>query len=173
MTFFHFARCWRYNSGVKNPKSAAVMSAAPSAGVAVASRPSDAARLPKSRPTDPLVKKLVAASWEEFEELDEEAAETELEPPSAEIKQVARRILTALTREFPRYYAVSPGEGREVAIQASAGAGKGRGVLIVCDDKDISCYVTMNGKSRRAHYDLQSAENLPDAFIRDAMRELG
>ena len=158
---------------MKNPKSVVAASAASSSGVAVASRSSVAARPPKSRLADPRVKKLVAASWEEFKELDEEAADLGVAPPASDVREAARRVLDKLLREFPRYYAVSPGEGREVAIQASAGMGKGRGVLIVCDDKDISCYVTMNGKTRRAHYDLQSAENLPDAFIRDAMRELG
>lgn len=113
-----------------------------------------------------------AASFAEFAEIDEEAADLDIPPPSAKVKTVAKRILTALADEFPRYYAVSPGEGREVAIQASAGMGKGKGVLIICDDKHVSCYVTMNFKSRRAHYDIEE-KNLPDSFIRDAIRELG
>ena len=116
---------------------------------------------------------LVAESFKEFEQIDEEAAEMGAPPPGEGIKKIARRILTALAREFPRYYAVSPGEGSEVAIQASAGMGKGRGVLIVCDDSGVSCYVTMRGKNRRAHYDRKTAETLPDTFICDAMRQLG
>ena len=115
---------------------------------------------------------LVAESLKEFEGLDEEAADLGVAPPAPNVREAARRILDGLLREFPRYYAVSPGEGREVAIQASAGMGKGRGVLIVCDNKDISCYVTINGKNRRACYDREEAKNLPDEFIRAAMRQL-
>lgn len=114
----------------------------------------------------------VAASFKEFAELDEEAADLEIPPPSAEVKAVAKRILTALVQEFPRHYAVSPGEGREVAIETSVGTGKGHGVLIICDEKNVSCYVTKNGDSWRAHYPLTD-KNLPDAFIRNAIRDLG
>ena len=116
---------------------------------------------------------LVTESLEEFEGLDEEAAEMGAEPPDEEVKRMAKRILMELTREFPRYYMVSPGEGRGITIQASAGMGKGRGVLIVCDPDGVACFVTMNGKSRRARYDHSMAEDLPDDFIRTAMRQLG
>ena len=116
---------------------------------------------------------LVDESLRELEEVNEEAAEMEVEPPGGEVKRTARRILTALAREFPRYYAVTPGEGREVAIQASAGMGKGRGVLVVCDEDGVACLVTMDGKNRRARYDRETAKDLPDDFIRAAMRELG
>ena len=116
---------------------------------------------------------MVAESWREFEEIDEEAAEMEVEPPGKEVKKVARRILTTLAREFPRYYLVSPGEKRDITIQASAGMGKGRGVLIVCDEDGVACFVTMNGRNRRARYDHEEAKNLPDDFIRAAMRQLG
>ena len=68
---------------------------------------------------------------------------------------------------------VSPGEGREITIQASVGMGKGRGVLIVCDPDGVACFVTMDGKNRRARYDHSMAEDLPDDFIRTAMRQLG
>lgn len=104
--------------------------------------------------------------------MDEEAADLDIEPPAPNVRAVARRILSDLIGEFPRYYAISPGEGREVAIETSAGMGKGRGVLIICDDKNVSCYVTMDCKSKRAHYALTD-KNLPDAFMREAIRKLG
>ena len=158
---------------MKNPNAPAALSAAApsvSASAGVVSRPAHAGRLPRPRPEN----SRVSATLAEFEELDKEAADLGVAPPAPNVREAARRVLTELLREFSRYYyAVSPGEGGEVAIRASAGMGKGRGVLIVCDDKDISCYVTMNGESRRAHYALQAAETLPDAFIREAMRELG
>lgn len=116
---------------------------------------------------------LVAESLEEFEELDEEAAEMEVAPPGAEVKRAARRILTALAREFPRYYLVSPGDRGDICIQASAGMGKGRGVLVVCDEDGVVCFVTMDGNNRRARYDREAAKNLPDEFMRAAMRQLG
>ena len=124
-------------------------------------------------PRNPAANPLVAESLEEFEQIDEEAAEMEVDPPSPEVKRAARRILTALAREFPRYYLVSPGDNRDVTIQASAGMGKGRGVLVVCDEEGTACLVTMNGKNRRARYDREEAKNLPDDFMRAAMRQLG
>ena len=53
---------------------------------------------------DPIILKAcanpsVAASFEELAELDDEAADLGIAPPSAEVKQAARRILTALTWE--------------------------------------------------------------------------
>ena len=124
------------------------------------------------RAVDAYADPAVAESWKEFDEIDEEAADLDLEPPAPNVRAVARRILSDLIREFPRYYAVSPGEGREVAIETSAGMGKGRGVLIICDDKNVSCYVTMDCKSKRAHYALTD-KNLPNDFMRDAIRNLG
>ena len=124
-------------------------------------------------PRNPAANPLVAESLEEFEQIDEEAAEMEVDPPSPEVKRAARQILTALAREFPRYYLVSPGDNRDVTIQASAGMGKGRGVLVVCDEEGTACLVTMNGKNRRARYDREEAKNLPDDFMRAAMRQLG
>lgn len=114
----------------------------------------------------------VAASFKEFAELDEEAAEMEIAPLNPAVKQTAKRILAALVQEFPRYYMVFPDEEGEIAIQASAGMGKGRGVLIVCDESGAACFVTMNGNSRHARYDRESTKDLPDDFIRAAMREL-
>ena len=115
---------------------------------------------------------LVAESFKEFEQIDEEAAEMEVPPPGEGVKKTARRILAALAREFPRYYLVSPGDNRDVTIQASAGMGKGRGVLIVCDGDGVACFVTMNGKNSRRRYDTKAAKNLPNKFIRTAIRNL-
>ena len=115
---------------------------------------------------------LVAESFKEFEQIDEEAAEMGAPPPGEGIKKTARRILTALAREFPRYYLVSPGDNRDVTIQASAGMGKGRGVLIVCDGDGVACFVTMNGKNSRERYGHKAAKNLPNKFIRSAIRNL-
>ena len=114
----------------------------------------------------------VAESWKEFEEIDEEAADLDIEPPAPNVRAVARRILSDLIHEFPRYYAVSPGEGREVAIETGAGTGKGHGVLIICDAENVSCYVTKDGDSWQQHSPITD-KNLPNDFIRDAIRDLG
>lgn len=124
------------------------------------------------RAADTGVDLAVAASFEEFAELDEESAELEIAPPSAEVKAVAERILTTLTREFPRYYMVAPDEGGKATIEVSAGAGKGCGVLIICDDTGVACFVTMKGANRRARYDHEAAKTFPDEFVRSALREL-
>ena len=121
---------------------------------------------------DPAVANSVSKSIKEFDEIDEEAADLDLEPPAPNVRKVARRILNDLIREFPRYYAVSPGEGREVAIQTGAGTGKGHGVLIICDEENISCYVTKGGKSWQEHSPITD-KNSPSDFIRNAIRDLG
>ena len=121
---------------------------------------------------DPAVANSVSKSIKEFEEINEEAADLDIEPPSPNVQAVAYRILIALIREFPRYYAVSPGEGREVAIQTGAGTGKGHSILIVCDEQNVSCYVTKSGKSWQQHFPITD-KKLPNDFIRNAIRDLG
>ena len=120
---------------------------------------------------DACVNPSVAASFEEFAELDDEAAEMEMEPPSSAVKQTAKRILTALTQEFPRYYAVSLDEDGGIAIETGAGTGKGHGVLIICDEENVSCYVTKGGKSWQEHSPITD-KNLPSDFIRNAIQDL-
>ena len=145
------------------------MSAAASAGgVAVGSRPSDAARRTESRPANPLVEK----SWREFDGVERSARAQGFESPSPRAKAAARKILSALARAFPRYYAVAPGDERDISIETDAGMGAGRGVLIVCDREDIACYVTMDGENTARHYDYARVDELPDEFIRGAVRDL-
>ena len=146
------------------------MLAAPPAAAEAA--PSGLSRPPLS-PTPPVSQNpQVAETWREFDEVDDYAARNDLEPPAAATKRAARKILSALLREFPRYYAVMPGDERDISFQTSAGMGKGRGVLIVCDDEDIACYVTLSGENTMRHYDYAQVDSLPDDFIRDAIRAL-
>ena len=114
----------------------------------------------------------VAASFEEFAELDDEAAEMEIAPLDPEVKRTAKRILTALTQEFPRYYMVAPDDDGEITIQTNARSRKQSSVLIVCERKRVLCFVVIDGKSRHAEYGRDAAADLPDEFIRAAMREL-
>ena len=122
----------------------------------------------KRRTEDDAARRFLSEALEELDALDSAAAE----PPGAEARRSARRILTALAREFPRYYAVTLGDERDISIETDAGMGKGRGVLIVCDDEDVACYVAANGENTMRHYSHAEADALPDEFIRNALRNL-
>ena len=122
----------------------------------------------KRRTDDDAARRFLSEALEELDALDG----AEAEPPGAEARRSARRILTALAREFPRYYAVTLGDERDISIETDAGMGKGRGVLIVCDDEDVACYVTANGENTMRHYSHAEADMLPDEFIRNALRNL-
>ena len=111
----------------------------------------------------------VVASFEEFDELDEDAVQMEMEPPSRAVKQTAKRILTELTREFPRYYAVSPDEDGGIAIEAVGEAGR---VLVICDKAGVACFTIINGKNVRIRYDHEASNDLLDDFIRSKMEKL-
>ena len=126
----------------------------------------------KRRTEDDAARRFLSEALEELDALDGAAAETEAEPPGAEARRSARLILTALAREFPRYYAVTLGDERDISIETDAGMGKGRGVLIVCDDEDVACYVTANGENTMRHYSHAEADALPDEFIRNALQNL-
>ena len=111
----------------------------------------------------------VAMSFQEFSELDEDAVEMEMEPPGKEVKRTAKRILTALTAEFPRYYAVSPDEDGGVAIETVGEAGR---VLVICDKAGVACFTIINGKNVRIRYDQEASHDLLDDFIRSKMEKL-
>jgi len=106
---------------------------------------------------------------EALSRLDEESREEGFEPCSAVAKTTAARLLGGLFRWFPRDYEVYPTSHREVAVEAPGTPG--RGVLVLCDSGGgATCFVTIDGKNRRARYD--DASRLPDLFVIEAMREL-
>ena len=115
----------------------------------------------------------VAASFEEFAELDEEAVEMELTPPSDTVKAKAEQILTALVEKFPRYYMVFPDDDGEVSIQTNGRTKRGGNLLIVCGENSVSCSFVMNGKGSHKIYDSESIKNLPDEFICSSLEKLG
>jgi hypothetical protein len=105
----------------------------------------------------------------ELARLDEQSREEGFPPPSAVAKAIAERIVTELLPRFPRGYDIYPTSEGEVAVEPASRPG--RGVLIVCDPKGgVACYVTIDGKNRRARYD--DASRLPDSFIAEAIRDL-
>jgi hypothetical protein len=103
-------------------------------------------------------------------DVDDESREQGFEPCSAVAKGTATTVLTGLSRRFPRReWEVYPTQEREVAIEVRGPAA--RGLLILCDAQGgATCFVTIDGKNRRARYD--DASRLPDSFVIDAMREL-
>ena len=111
----------------------------------------------------------VAESFKEFAELDEHSAELEIAPPSAQIKRTAKRILTELTTEFPRYYMVGPDEEGGIAIEAIGKTGR---VLIVCDEEGVACFGIVKGEDSYKRYDHEEAKHLPNDLIRSAIGNL-
>ena len=125
----------------------------------------ETAKRPASACADPDV----ALSFQEFADLDEHSAELEIAPPSARIKQTAKRILTELTQEFPGYYMVSPDEGGGVTIEAIEDSGR---VLVVCDNNGVACFSIINGIKARMRCDPEADKKILTSFIQQVMRKL-
>lgn len=106
---------------------------------------------------------------EELDDLDEYVKELSAPPLPQEIPDLAWDLIEKIIRKVPRYYSISPGENGEISIQT---ADKHKnGVMLLCGpNKEVSCYVSIDGNRRRAHYD--SGSDLPDAFILEALSEL-
>ena len=139
-----------------NPKVAE-----PSASVGYAQAPKRAAQTY----ADPKV----AESFKEFAELDEYSEELEIAPPSAEIKRTAKRILTELTTEFPRYYMVAPDEEGGIAIETIGKTGR---VLVICDEYGVACFSTINKARSRIRCNPEEDKKLLDDFIHSVMSKL-
>lgn len=111
----------------------------------------------------------VAMSFREFDELNEEAEEMEIPPPSVKNKRLAKQILTGLTQEFPRYYMISPDEDNGVSIETIGKTGR---VLVVCDDDGVACFSLINGVSAHMRCDPAADKQLFDDFTRSVLRKL-
>ena len=100
----------------------------------------------------------------------DEACEEEFDTfPSDEVINNARRILQQMYEMHRCRFEVYPTQYGEIAISASAE--NQRSVLVICDkDGGALCSVNLSGLHRRAIYD--SAETLPDGFVREALAEL-
>ena len=101
--------------------------------------------------------------------IDDESREEGFPLCSDGVKNEASTLVDLLVQHFPRRYEVYPTDHGEIAIEAPSGPR--RGVLIVLNGTGgASCFVTYDGKNRRATYD--DAGCLPDAFVIEAMRSL-
>ena len=116
----------------------------------------------------PPLSSAVRESLSDLAEVDGYAAEAGLPPLGDRVKESAARILREIGRAFPLRYGIYPMVGGKIVIHAQER--KGHSVLIICaPDGRASCLVPKDGKGRRAYYD--SADELPDAFVRNALGE--
>ena len=105
----------------------------------------------------------------ELEDLPVEAQEEGFPVPSELAFSHAGRLIRELHGVSPRKYFIYPTPDAEVAIDAPGPTGNS--VLILCDsDGGALCLVNTKGKHRRARY--ESADQLPDGFVFEALTEL-
>lgn len=104
--------------------------------------------------------------------LDEAKAEAEENAwplPSAQTHRSARSLLARMIPLPGRPLCVYPLFDGEIAIEAAV-ASRGS-VLLSCEpDGSVLCLVNIHQKSRHAKY--ETADPLPDEFLRDALSEL-
>lgn len=119
---------------------------------------------------DPIHDADLQSALSDLEKVVDEAREEGLEPPSDEALRNAERLVRRMYMQHACRFEVYPTEDAEVAV--SVPGGHRRSVLLLCDSAGGAlCSVNLNGEHRRAVYD--SAETLPDGFLREALAELG
>lgn len=109
-------------------------------------------------------------SLKELEEVTAEALEDGLEVPSETAFANARRLLEEMCRISPRHFAVYPDYDGYITLDTR---GRHHNIMnVMCDsDGGVLCIVVMDGESRRIRH--ETAEDLPDEFIREALLGLG
>ena len=132
-------------AGIRNPSTADLISAT--------------LRMPSAK---------TIAALGELRQVTDEARAEGLEPPSVTALAHAERILghvCALTRVETEVYPLKDGE-----VVVDTGRPR-HSVAVICDsDGGARCLVNLDGRHRRAIYD--SAGDLPDGFLSDAIRAL-
>ena len=124
-----------------------------------------------SPPADPMHDAHLLAALADLEQAVNEARDEGFPLPSDEAVQIAGRLLRDMYGLRQCRFEVYPTEDGEVAV--SAPGGHGRSVLVLCDSKgSVRCSVNLNGQHRRAVYDPDSAVDLPDGFVREALAAL-
>ena len=109
-----------------------------------------------------------AAALDELRQVADEARIEGLKPPSAAALESAERILREVCALSRLEIEVYPSKDGEVAIDT----GKFKhSVVVICDSEGgARCMVNLDGRHRRAIYD--SADDLPDGFLREALADL-
>ena len=112
----------------------------------------------------------LANALRDLGELNDEAAEEGIAPPSESAIANAERLLRAIYDILPRQYLVELLPEGIIAITVPGGFR--RSVMLLCEsDSGALCSVNMNGEHRRKRY--AHADQLPDRFLSEALSELG
>ena len=102
-------------------------------------------------------------------EINDEADEEGIPPPSESAIANADRLIRKIYNILPRQYLVELLPEGVIAITIPGGFR--RSVMLLCESEGGAlCSVNMNGKNRRKRY--PNTDQLPDSFLREALREL-
>ena len=113
---------------------------------------------------------LLANALRDLDELNDEAVEEGIEPPSESTIANADRLLRVIYDILPRQYLVELLPEGIIAITVPGGFQ--RSVMLLCEsDSGALCSVNMSGKHRRKRY--AHADQLPDRFLSEALSEMG
>ena len=112
----------------------------------------------------------LAEALRDLSEINDEAEEEGIAPPSELAITNADRLIRATYDILPRQYLVELLPEGVIAIRIPGGFR--RSVMLLCEsDGGALCSVNMSGKHRRKRY--PHTDQLPDRFIREALSELG
>ena len=112
----------------------------------------------------------LAEALRDLSEINDEAEEEGIAPPSEATIANADRLIRATYDILPRQYLVELLPEEVIAITIPGGFR--RSVMLFCEpDGSALCSVNMNGKHRRKEY--LPTDQLPDRFLREALSELG
>lgn len=112
----------------------------------------------------------LADALRDLQEINDEADEEGMQPPSALAIANADRLIREIYDILPRQYLVELLPEGVIAITVPGGFRCS--VMLLCESEGGAlCSVNMNGKHRRKRY--PHADQLPDRFLREALSELG
>ena len=112
----------------------------------------------------------LANALRDLHEINEEADEEGIPPPSESAIANADRLIRAIYDILPRQYLVELLPEGVIAITVPGGFRCS--VMLLCESEGgILCSVNMNGKHQRKRY--THVDQLPDRFLHDALSKLG
>ena len=112
----------------------------------------------------------LANTLRDLHEMNDEADEEGIPPPSELAVANANRLIRAIYDILPRQYLVELLPEGVIAITIPGGFRCS--VMLLCESEGGAlCSVNMNGKHRRKRY--PHANQLPDRLLREALSELG
>ena len=112
----------------------------------------------------------LANALRDLHEMNDEADEERIPPPSESAVANADRLIRAIYGILPRQYLVELLPEGVIAITIPGGFRCS--VMLLCESEGGAlCSVNMNGEHRRKRY--PHANQLPDRLLREALSELG